>query len=119
MRDREFLFSSAKAMRHDPTLAERALWRLLRGRRSPASAGGPARTPHRRLRLFDPKLIVECDGGHHGGERDERRDRWFELQGFRVVRMWNSEVLDDGDDAALVILEQRLQAPRDPSPSPR
>ena len=122
MRDRALLFSRAKAMRHEPTPAEAALWRLLRGRRF----GGlkfrrqvPLGPYIADFACFDPKVIVECDGGQHGGVRDEERDRWFTLQGFRIVRLWNSEVLDDGDDAAALVLEQRLQAPRDPSPSHR
>ena len=122
MRDREFLLSRAKAMRHDPTPAEKALRRLLRGRRFEGlkfRRQVPLGPYIADFACFDPKIIVECDGGQHGGVRDAERDRWFELQGFRVVRMWNSEVLDDGDDAAATLLEQRLQASRDPSPSHR
>ena len=121
MRDRDLLFSRARAMRQEPTRAEQAMWRLLRGRRF---AGLKFR---RQVPLgpyiadfacFDPRLIVECDGGQHGGARDVARNAWFAAQGFRVVRMWNAEVLDDGDDAAAAILEQRLML-RDPSPSHR
>jgi very-short-patch-repair endonuclease len=38
------------------------------------------------------RLVIEIDGGGHGGERDLRRDAWLESQGFEVVRFWNSEV---------------------------
>ncbi len=122
MRDRDFLFFAAKQMRHDPTLAETAMWRLLRGRRFDGlkfRRQVPLGPYIADFACFDPKLIVECDGGQHGGVRDEERDRWFTLQGFRVIRMWNSEVLNDGDDAALLLLEQKLRASRDPSPSHR
>nr|WP_246672402.1 endonuclease domain-containing protein [Mesorhizobium sp. B3-1-6] len=42
------------------------------------------------------KLIVEVDGAHHSADdqlrRDEVRTRWFESQGYRVVRFWNHEI---------------------------
>ena len=108
-------------MRRDPTRAEAALWRLLRGGRldglkfrRQVPLGGYIAD----FACFDPKLIVECDGGQHGGPRDMERDAWFVAQGFRVVRLWNSEVLDDGDDSALTTLRERLTS-RDPSPSHR
>ncbi len=121
MRDRAFLFSRAKAMRREPTRAEQAMWRLLRN-------GGLDGLKFRRqvplggyiadFACFDPKLIVECDGGQHGGRADQERDAWFRAQGFRVIRMWNAEVLDDGDDSAMTTLRLRLAA-CDPSPSHR
>jgi adenine-specific DNA-methyltransferase len=44
-------------------------------------------------------LIVELDGGHRNddetAERDQKRQLWLELQGYRVVRFWKSEVTDD------------------------
>ena len=121
MRDRALLFSRAKTMRRDATPAERAMWRLLRG-------GGLDGLKFRRqvpigtyiadFACFDPKIIIECDGGHHGGPADAESDRWFVAQGFRVVRLWNVEVLDEGDDSAMALLRERL-ALCDPSPSHR
>ena len=112
MRDRSFLLTRAKAMRRDPTRAEQALWRILRaGRfedlkfRRQVPLGGYIAD----FVCFDPKLIVECDGGAHGGVADAERDAWFRAQGFRVIRLWNSEVLDDGDDSALTTLRLRLR----------
>jgi very-short-patch-repair endonuclease len=43
------------------------------------------------------KLIIEVDGAQHGEPRgivrDRRRTRWLELQGYKVLRFWNAEVL--------------------------
>jgi len=49
---------------------------------------------------LDLRLIVEADGGQHGGPSDTRRDAWFEAQGFTVLRFWNNEVL--GQTAAVL-----------------
>jgi very-short-patch-repair endonuclease len=38
------------------------------------------------------RLVIEIDGGGHGGQRDARRDAWLAAQGFEVMRFWNSEV---------------------------
>jgi adenine-specific DNA-methyltransferase len=43
------------------------------------------------------RLIVELDGGHHS-ERlvyDARRTRYLEKLGFRVIRFWNHQVMED------------------------
>ena len=101
-------------MRHDPTLAEQALWRILRRR---AFRGLKFR---RQVPLgpyiadfacVEAKLIIEADGGQHGGARDEARDAWLQTSGFRVIRLWNSEVLEHGDEGAFAALEGRLDAP--------
>src|SRR6185295_20128994 len=42
------------------------------------------------------KLIVEADGGQHNFDehatQDQRRDRHFERDGFRVLRFWNNDI---------------------------
>jgi very-short-patch-repair endonuclease len=46
---------------------------------------------------LDCRLILELDGGQHTFQReyDAERTRWLEGQGFRVLRFWNYEVLQD------------------------
>jgi len=46
---------------------------------------------------FERKLILEIDGGQHALERDndEKREIWLESQGFRILRFWNNEVLQN------------------------
>jgi very-short-patch-repair endonuclease len=45
---------------------------------------------------FGSKLIIEADGGQHGMARgarsDQLRDAFLHLQGFRVLRFWNSDI---------------------------
>ena len=91
----------ARRLRRDATDAEKLLWRQLREclpaakfrRQSPV---GPYIAD---FLSFGPRLIVEIDGGQHATQAagDERRTRYLEGQGYRVVRFWNSEVLSNCD----------------------
>jgi very-short-patch-repair endonuclease len=89
----------ARAMRREPTEAEKALWRLLRDRRL-------AETKWRRqfplgdfivdFVCLERRVIVECDGSQHAeNSRDEARDVWLRSQGFAIARFWNHEVLSE------------------------
>ena len=54
---------------------------------------------------FSARLIVEADGGQHCENlRDERRDAWLRGQGFRVLRLWNNEILTNPEGGATAIL---------------
>ncbi len=50
--------------------------------------------------------MVELDGGQHAiqAERDARRDRWMESQGYRVLRFWNHELMANIDGVLRQIL---------------
>ena len=41
------------------------------------------------------RLVIELDGSQHNTDanrlRDERRTRWLESEGFRVIRFWNND----------------------------
>jgi very-short-patch-repair endonuclease len=87
----------AKEMRHEPTDAEAAMWRLLRGRRL-SKFKFRRQVPFRNYILdfvcFDERLIVEIDGSQHAGsERDAARDAAVSAEGFRIARYWNNDVL--------------------------
>jgi very-short-patch-repair endonuclease len=51
------------------------------------------------------RLVVEVDGGQHGGERDAIRDRRLLDAGFRVLRVWNNDVDENLDGVLSVILK--------------
>ncbi len=87
----------ARHMRHEPTEAERVLWLALRGRRFLAwkfRRQVPVGSYIADFLCFEARLVVEVDGGQHAeSARDVERDRWFEANGYRVLRLWNHEVL--------------------------
>ncbi|WP_136646328.1 endonuclease domain-containing protein [Tabrizicola sp. YIM 78059] len=71
------------------------------------------------------RVVIEIDGGGHGGERDQRRDEWLASQGFQVVRFWNSEVSGNIEGVMQVIFDAvsgedlAEGVPPTPIPSPR
>jgi very-short-patch-repair endonuclease len=63
------------------------------------------------------RLVIEVDGSGHGGARDQRRDDWLGVQGFTVLRAWNSDVNDNLEGAVQAVLDLVTEAPP-PPPSP-
>ena len=48
---------------------------------------------------IEQKLVIELDGGQHQDQvtQDEQRTAFLQAQGWRVLRFWNNEVLDNLD----------------------
>ena len=100
----------AKYLRSNQTDAEQRLWYHLR-------AHHVMNLKFRRQTLIGPfivdfvcmeyKLIVEADGGQHGGDNDARRDAWLKEQGFIVLHFWNHDILQQ-TDAVLERIRQIL-----------
>jgi very-short-patch-repair endonuclease len=46
---------------------------------------------------IDAKLVIEVDGGQHSElqTQDKTRTLWLEAQGWKVLRFWNNEVLQN------------------------
>lgn len=57
---------------------------------------------------FEHRLIVEADGAQHGEEAglraDTRRDAFWAVNGFRVLRFWNNEIDANLDGVVETIL---------------
>ncbi len=66
---------------------------------------------------YERRLIIELDGGQHQeqADYDNERTRWLESKGFRVIRFWNNEMLQETDGVQEAILTA-LQAGSSPSP---
>ncbi|WP_332686819.1 endonuclease domain-containing protein [Devosia sp.] len=87
----------ARSMRHAPTEAERQLWLLLRNRRLvdfKFRRQVPIDHFIADFVCFSARLIVELDGGQHAESTyDTARDAYLRAQGFRILRIWNSDIL--------------------------
>ncbi|MDL2399889.1 endonuclease domain-containing protein [Rhizobium mayense] len=97
----------AKAMRGDATKAENLLWQALR--RSQLGGKFKPQVPIDGYILdfvcFEARLIVEVDGAQHAESMtDRKRDVYFLNQGFRILRVWNHEVVTNLDGICLTIL---------------
>lgn len=55
---------------------------------------------------FERNLVVEVDGGQHTVRvaQDTKRSEWLESQGYRVLRFWNNDVLQNVDGVVDTIL---------------
>jgi len=52
------------------------------------------------------KLVVEVDGGQHADSAtDAARDAWFAANGYRTLRFWNNDVLQNTEGVILTITE--------------
>ena len=60
---------------------------------------------------FENRLVIEIDGGQHSEEKDKERDSYLKKQGFRVIRFWNNEVLNNVQGVLEVIKETCLSCP--------
>ena len=118
-----------KALRHNPTEAEKKLWRHLRNRQI-------LNAKFRRQQSFGPyildfycaesKLAIELDGGQHAGSkgiiRDEQRDEYLKQEGVIVLRFWNTQLHHEFEgvlDMICTTLESRTPHPNPLPPGER
>ncbi len=63
-------------------------------------------------------MIIEVDGGQHSGSAsDATRTRYLEENGYRVLRFWNSEVLEN-ISGVLATIDAAVNADGPPTPDP-
>lgn len=92
----------ARALRKNPTDAERALWNGLRF----WQVGGYKFRRQQPIGDYivdfvclEKKIVIEVDGGQHAEqeEYDGVRDAWLRGKGYSVLRFWNNDVLHNLD----------------------
>jgi very-short-patch-repair endonuclease len=114
------LTDRARELRNNPTPAERAIWHRV-SRYRPAFTRQHVEAPF----IIDlvcrtAKLAIEFDGSQHleRAEEDRRRTAYLEASGWRVIRFWNSEVLENPDGTAQRILQEVAECLGDTHPQP-
>ncbi len=106
------------------TIAETALWALLRSRRLEGlkfRRQVPVGPYIADFACLECRLIVEADGEVHAlrdPERELRRSAWLDDARFRVVRFQNETVIDRPHEVIDTILRLTGQGRRDPSSGP-
>jgi very-short-patch-repair endonuclease len=100
---------TARTLRRSSTDAEQTLWCALRKLRA---------AKFRRQHPIGPfiadfacparKLVIEIDGGQHADQinRDEARTHEISQRGYRVIRFWNHDVLENTDGVIETILNE-------------
>jgi very-short-patch-repair endonuclease len=106
----------ARALRVRQTDAERLLWFRLRNRRLCGCKFRRQQVMGAYIVDFvcmEPKLVIELDGGQHSwqDEYDARRSRYLNGLGFKVLRFWNSDVLNSIDAVLESIRQQLISSP--------
>src|SRR5208337_3413715 len=116
----------ARALRKRLTDAERLLWRHLRNR----ELGGwkfrrqyPVGSFIVDFICVEKNLVIEVDGGPHAEneEQDIHHSAYLNRMGYRVLRFWNNQVMQETDgvlEAILAILANTDQNSPSPQPSP-
>ena len=94
------LTNKARSLRKNKTDVEQLLWKQIRNRHL-------CNYKFRRQFLIEPyiadfaclelKLIIELDGGQHANRinYDEQRSLFLEQRGFKVIRFWNNDVVEN------------------------
>jgi very-short-patch-repair endonuclease len=109
------------------TDAEKKLWRHLRARQLDSRQFRkqvPIGSYVVDFCCLKAQLVVEVDGGQHDARsaQDEHRTRWLNDQGYRVIRFWNNEVLQNIDgvlqEIVRVLALPRLRELSHPHPNP-
>ena len=98
----------AGELRRQTTPAEKKLWAYLRLMRED---GVRFRRQHAIANYIvdfcspQQKLIVELDGSQHLEQEDydSERTKYLELQGYKVIRFWNNDVMNNIEGVILAI----------------
>jgi very-short-patch-repair endonuclease len=100
----------AGELRREPTLAEAKLWRCLRSQNLEG-------THFRRQYAIDnyivdfcalrAKLIIDVDGSQHVDQQDYDAERtaFLQAEGYRVLRFWNNDILNNIQCVMAAILQ--------------
>ncbi|MEI6730362.1 MAG: DUF559 domain-containing protein, partial [Pseudomonadota bacterium] len=92
------LIEKARELRKQTTKPEEIIWDCLRDRKL---AGYKFRRQHpiehyiADFACLENKLIIELDGGQHSLEKDAKRTEFLESKGFKILRFWNNDVLEN------------------------
>jgi very-short-patch-repair endonuclease len=118
--------NTSRRLRRNATIAEQRLWYQVRSR----SLYGAKFVRQEPVGPYivdfacrEHRVIVEVDGGQHAeNELDAVRDRWLHDHGYRVLRSWNNDVIENIDGVLETIASTLQEGQEDcgpSSPSPR
>jgi len=107
--DKTMLRQHARNLRKNSTYAERHLWFNLRANRLgfKFKRQVPLGTYIVDFVCLEKRLVVELDGGQHMDNQtyEMARTAWLNSQGFKVLRFWNHDALQQTSSVIEVIME--------------
>jgi very-short-patch-repair endonuclease len=116
------LTNFARNNRKESTKAEKIIWNLIRNKKM----GIAFRRQHQIGKYIvdfislEKKLIIEIDGGQHNEERninyDEERTMFLNSNGFKVLRFWNNDILENLEGVHSVLAVELTRPLLNPPP---
>jgi len=98
-----------KNLRKRPTDAEQVLWNHLRMKQMEGlkfRRQQPIDNYIVDFVCFENRIIIEADGGQHKeNNKDRERDLNLQHNGFKVLRFWNNEVLQNTNGVLEIIIK--------------
>lgn len=110
----------ARKLRRRSTDAENRLWLRLRARQLEGAKfvrQFPIGPHIADFACRSARLVVELDGGQHSPDIDAGRTAVIHNFGYRVIRFWNNDVLQN-TEAVLETIRQELMIARNGAQSP-
>jgi very-short-patch-repair endonuclease len=100
----------ARTLRRSLTKPEFLLWRRIRNRQLEGFKfvrQEPVGPYYADFACRECRLILEVDGSQHlDNAQDTRRDNALASLGYRVIRVWNNEVLNNIDGVLQMLLSE-------------
>ncbi|HET6311651.1 MAG TPA: endonuclease domain-containing protein [Candidatus Nitrosotalea sp.] len=121
------MLERAQQLRMTANQSEQRVWSIVKAKRL---AGLKFRRQHvignyiADFVCLPARLVIEVDGDTHGSDaaqlRDAKRTEEVERAGYRVIRFWNDDVLNDTDDGvAETILAELMTSALPPAEKER
>jgi very-short-patch-repair endonuclease len=113
----------ARRLRRDATEVKRRLWHVLRNRQIEGRKfvrQMPIGPFFADFACRESKLVVELDGAQHAiSMTDASRTVYLNQRGYRVLRFWNADVIDNIEGVVATIIDTlRGASPPDGAPHP-
>lgn len=112
----------ARRLRRNSTDAERRLWLHLRNRQLGGFKFRRQEIIGRCIAGFacvECRIVIEADGGQHSDPLERERSDYLNCLGWRVLRFWNNDILQNTDGVLATILAAcQLEQEGRPSPYP-
>jgi very-short-patch-repair endonuclease len=114
------LTNKARLLRKNQTDVEQLLWKHLRARQLynyKFRRQFPIEPYIADFACLELKLIIELDGGQHASRinYDDQRSLFLEQRGFKVIRFWNNDVIENTEgvletiDLAILEIAERAE----------
>jgi len=104
-----------KELRLNATEAEKIFWQAIRDRQTTYKFRRQFLIDDKYIVdfvCFEKRVIVELDGGQHNeSKKDVIRNEYLSQQGFKVIRFWNNDILDNLEGCLIMLMQQLENIP--------